>query len=115
MVSSTLRNINENHFTGLTLLDLQKAFDTVPHDILLSKSEDYGIPGPAQFLMQSFLNHQQFVCINGTNSTIQAIPYGAAQGSKLGSLLFLLYINDLSNAITGTPRLFPDDTCLISD
>ena len=85
------RNINENHFTGLTLLDLQKELDTVSHDILLAKLEHYGIRGPARSLMQSFLNCQQFVCINGTNSTIKAIPYGVAQGSTLGPLLFLLY------------------------
>ena len=65
--------------------------------------------------MQSFLNRQQFVCINGTNSTIKAIPHGVAQGSTLGPLLFLLYINDLPNAINGTPRFFANDTRLISD
>ena len=49
------------------------------------------------------------------NSTIKSIPNGDAQGSTLGPLLFLLYINDLPNAATGTSRLFADDTCLISD
>ena len=78
--------MNENHFTGLTLLNLQKSFDTVLHEILLAKIEHYGICGPAQ----SFLNRQQFVVINGTNSTIKAIPYDVAQGPTLGPLLFLL-------------------------
>ena len=65
IVSCAFTNINENHFTGLTLLDLQKAFDTVPHDILLAKLERYGIRGPAPSLIQYFLNREQFVCING--------------------------------------------------
>ena len=55
IVSSIFRNINESHFTGLVLLDLQKAFDTVPHDILLAKLEHYGTCRPAQSLIQSFL------------------------------------------------------------
>ena len=92
IVSSTIININKNCFNGLTLL----------YDILLAKLEHYGFPGPAQSLMQSYLNHQQFVCISGTNSTIKAIPYGIAQGSTLSPLLFLLYINDLHHAITST-------------
>ena len=63
--------------------------------ILLAKLEHYGIRGPAQPLMLSFLNRQQFLCINGANSTIKAIPLGVAQESTLDPLLFLLYINDL--------------------
>ena len=115
IVSTTFRNINENHFTVLTLFNLQKAFDTVPRDILLAKLEHYDIHGPAQSLMQAFLKRQQFVCINGTNFTIRAIPYDVAQGLTLGPLLFLLYITDVPKAITGTPRLFADNTYLISD
>ena len=65
--------------------------------------------------MQFFSNCQQFVCINGTNSTIKPIPYDVAQGSTLGPLPFLLYGNDLPNAVTGAPRLLADDICLLSD
>jgi len=64
--------------------------------------------------MHSFLNHKQYVCINGNNSTVKPIQYEVAQGSTLGPLLFLLYINNLSNAVNSIPRLFADDTCLIS-
>ena len=82
---------------------------------ITAKSERYDICGPALSLFQSFLKRQQFVCIIGTNSTKEAIPYGVAQGLELGSLLFLLYINNFFNAVTSTPRLFADNTCLISD
>ena len=117
IVSITFANINGNYFTELTLFDLLKAFDidTDPLDILLARLEHHGIRGPTQSLMQSFLNRQQFVCIYVTNSTIKVIPYGVAQGSTFGPLQFLEFINDLPNAITGTPRLFTYDTCLISD
>ena len=105
--------IKNNKYSGLLFLDLQKAFDTVNHRTLLSKLDRYGIRGPANKLIHSLLNRQQFVSIKGVNSSLRPISCGVAQGSKLGPLLFLLYINDLPNAINSTPRLFADDTCLL--
>ena len=64
-------------------------------------------------LLKSFLNRKQYVYSNGCQSGLNQINCGVAQGSKLGPLLFLLYINDLPNSINCTPRLFADDTCLI--
>ena len=58
------------------------------------------------------LRHQ-FVSLSNTHSTIRSEGYGVPQGSTLGPLLFLLYVNDLPNAVQSTPRLFADDTCLL--
>lgn len=113
IVTNTFDNIKNNNYTGLIFLDLRKAFDTVSHDILLAKLNHYGIRGPALLLMQSFLNRRQYVCINNQTSENMPITYGVAQGSTLGPLLFLLYINDLANSVDHLPRLFADDTCLV--
>ena len=112
-VSNAFENINQNLFTGLIFLDLRKAFDTVSHSILLSKLDHYCIRGSANQLIKSFLNRRQYVSVNGTNSDIKLITNGVAQGSTLGPILFLLYINDLYNSTNCFPRLFADDTCLV--
>ena len=94
-------------------MDLRKAFDTVSHEILLKKLYHYGIRGPAHELIESYLSSRnQFVSINNSKSSVNSINIGVPQGSILGPLLFLIYINDLQNAIFN-PRLFADDTCLI--
>ena len=58
-------------------------------------------------------NRNQYITINNTNSSLKFIDIGVPQGSILGPLLFLLYINDISNSVNCTPRLFADDTCLL--
>jgi len=64
-------------------------------------------------MIHSFSKRQQYVSFNGINSMLQDNPCGVPQGSTLGPLLFLLYINDIPNSIQNVPRLFADDTCLI--
>ena len=96
-MSNAFENINQNLFTVLLFLDLRKAFDIVSHSILLSKLDHYVIRGSANQLIKSFLNRRQYVSDNDTNSDIKLITNGIAQGSTLGSILFLLYINDLYN------------------
>ena len=110
-----MHNINKNVFFGLIFLDLQKAFGTVSHNILLHKLVHYDIRGPARSLLQSFLRRKQFVSINKVNSKIESINYGIARGSTLGPFFFLLYINDLNHSTIILPRLFADDTCLVSN
>ena len=109
------RSIDQNKFSVGVFIDLQKAFDTVDHHILLKKLEHYGIRGTANKWFQSYLtNRQQFVTINNQNSSLKPMNYGVPQGSVLGPLLFLIYINDLHKAVLySTARHFADDTNLL--
>ena len=97
-------------------VDLQKAFDTVNHDILISKLEHYGIRGSANSWFSSYLkNRTQFVSILGYDSSTKTISHGVPQGSVLGPLLFLIYINDLHSAIQNSKVFhFADDTNLLN-
>ena len=105
---------NDNIVCGV-FIDLQKAFDTVDHNILLKKLEFYGVRGIALNWFRSYLsNRRQYVSIDGYSSTEAFMEYGVPQGSILGPLLFLIYINDLHKAIkTSIVRHFADDTNLI--
>ena len=101
-------------FNLVVLIDLKKAFDTVDHQILLSKLELYGIKGQALNLLKSYLTNRKQKCqIKNVFSSERLINCGVPQGSILGPLLFLLYINDLPHCLSKTkPRLFADDTNL---
>ena len=121
--SHALVNITENIRKALdggnigcgVFVDLQKAFDTVDHQILLTKLNHYGIRGVSNDWFKSYLsNRNQYVSINGFDSGLAAINCGVHQGSVLGPLLFLLYINDLNHTIKFCKvHHFADDTNLL--
>ena len=99
---------------GLVFIDLKKAFDTVDHNILCKKLELYGIQHRELSWFQSYLsNRKQFCRVNGVDSNIEDIEVGVPQGSCLGPLLFLIYINDLPRAVqASTVSMYADDTSL---
>ena len=95
-------------------IDLQKAFDTVNHFILIQKLEKYGVRGLVLDWFKSYLiNRKQYTVISDYQSKLQTVTCGVPQGSVLGPLLFLIYVNNIQSAVSSaTVKLFADDTNL---
>ena len=110
-----LESLSKKQISLLLLIDFSKAFDMVEHTILLRKLEHYGIRGLALKWMTSYLkNRSQFVSLSGVNSSIKQMQYGVPQGSILGPLLFIIYINDLPNIFNRAKfTLYADDANII--
>ena len=107
-----LMNMDKGCLNGVIFLDLKKAFDCVDHDVLVKKMYYYGVRGLALKLFQSYLTNRTQICkVNQTMSNTRIVKCGIPQGSNLGPLLFLLYINDLPNCLTSSSTsMFADDT-----
>ena len=105
---------NSEYVCGI-FVDLEKAFDTVHHDILCDKLLEYGLRGNVNKLVKSYLSgRKQLVSIDGCESSIKDVTCGVPQGSSLGPLLFLIYINDFRLCLTETScGHFADDTFII--
>ena len=109
-------SVDKGKFGCGIFIDLCKAFETVNHNILLTKLEHYGVRGvPLQWFESYLSNRKQFVHVNGENSDLRELSCGVPQGSVLGPLLFLIYINYLPNISDKLEfylfvYLFADDT-----
>ena len=94
--NTLLQSLNNRQVSLLLLIDFSKAFDMVDHAVLLRKLHHYGIRGPALTWLKSYLsNRKQFVSVNNSDSKTMEIAYGVPQGSILGPLFFIIYINDI--------------------
>ena len=103
--------IHKGNYIDTVYLDFTKAFDKVPHSRLISKLNSIGINTDTLYWIHSFLSDRmQQVCINGTNSTWKPVTSVIPQGSVLGPILFVLYINELPSNILSDVYVFADDT-----
>ena len=115
IVESIQKQLDAGNYTAGVFIDLKKAFDTVDHKILLEKLDYYGIRGVAKNWFESNLsNRKQSVTLNGSDSSLKPISTGVPQGSVLGPVFFLVYINDLRKCVKYSKVYhFADDTNML--
>jgi hypothetical protein len=108
--------LDEGSAVDVIFLDYAKAFDSVPHQRLLQKLEGYGVRGDVLGWIRDFLkDRRQRVVINGEESGWRAVLSGIPQGSVLGPVLFICFVNDMPDVVHGLIRMFADDTEIFSN
>ena len=114
LIDTWLKDIDSGNYVGAVFLDLRKAFDLVDHEILIHKLKLYHFSENTVKLFESYLsNRHQLIKIKNLKSDILSIKSGVPQGSILGPLLFLLYMNDIASiSNTGSTDLYADDTTI---
>ena len=110
-------NMNNSNVTAAVFIDLRKAFDTVDHSILLKKLEKFGIKNEIFMCCKNYLsNRKQKTLVNGINSEYLDVSCGVPQGSVLGPLFFIIYVNDIVNRIgVNNIKLYADDTVIFCE
>ena len=102
------------NYIGMVMIDLQKAFDTVDHSILENKLKAIGLDGNAIAWFDAYLtNRMQVTDVGGIFSDPRVVPCGVPQGSILGPLLFLIYVNDMEASVSCKLILYADDSALL--
>ena len=110
-----LKGFDKGMMTGMVLIDLRKAFDITDHDVLLQKLNAIGFSKQTVNWFESYLSSRSFLINLGNNfSQPASVSCGAHQGSIFGPLLFLIYVNDVSQAVKCHLFLYSDDSCLVS-
>ena len=114
LANKIMAGFDSGLLTGMILIDLQKAFHTINHDILLKKMVSLGFSNHSIKWFQLYLSDRSFrVNINSKYSSTAKIECGVPQGSILGPLLFLLCVNDMKQAVGCDLFLYADDSCLV--
>ena len=110
---SVRKPINNGKLTGTVYVDLSKAFDTIGHSVLLQKLSTYEVKDKEQWFNSYLFNRKNYVCVDRNISIPEPLYCGVSQGSILGPLLFIIFINDLSDYIKhASVTMYADDTLL---
>ena len=117
MLKQLYDNWNDKAYSWCVFVDFSRAFESIDHSILLEKLKLYGLDTIPLTFMENYMScRRQITTVNGHNSKQEAVTYGTAQGSILGPLIFIMYVNDIFDSLDQDNSVFmyADDTLLIS-